>query len=98
MTTFQLVNLIITILLTHLIIFELGRKKGIRDIKRIYENKDKFWIDKNDNATMAGTLSADKIKIKMPTTKTVNWNPNEYKIIKINTENGIIEFKEIKDE
>ena len=60
---------------------------------------DKFWIDKSGNATMVGTLSADKIK--MPTTKTtqtVNWNPNEYKITKIDTENGIIEFEKIKDE
>ena len=58
---------------------------------------DKFWIDKSSNATMVGTLSADKIK--MPTTtQTVNWNPNEYKITKIDTENGIIEFKKIKDE
>ena len=38
MTTFQLVNWIITIVLTHLIFFELGRKKGMKDIKRIYEN------------------------------------------------------------
>ena len=59
---------------------------------------DKFWIDKSGNATMVGTLSADKIKIKMPTTQTVNWNPNEYKITKIDTENGIIEFEKIKDE
>ena len=40
MTTFQLVNWIITILLTHLIIFELGRKKGMKDIKRIYEKHE----------------------------------------------------------
>ena len=59
---------------------------------------DKFWIDKSGNATMVGILSADKIKIKMPTTQTVNWNPNEYKITKIDTENGIIEFKKIKNE
>lgn len=40
MATFQLVNLMITILFTHLIIFELGRKKGMSDIKRIYERKE----------------------------------------------------------
>lgn len=40
MTAFQLVNLVITILLTHLIVFELGRKKGMRDFKRIYERKE----------------------------------------------------------
>ena len=58
---------------------------------------NKFWFDKNSNVVMTGTLSADKIK--MPTTQqTVNWNPNEYKITKIDTENGIIEFKKIKDE
>ena len=58
---------------------------------------DKFWIVKSGNATMVGTLFADKIK--MPTTsQTVNWNPNEYKITKIDTENGIIEFKKINDE
>ena len=57
---------------------------------------DKFWKVKSGNATMTGTLFADKIK--MPTTKTVNWNPNEYKITKIDTENGIIEFEKIKDE
>lgn len=57
---------------------------------------DKFWIVKSSNTTISGTLSADKIK--MPTTKTVNWNPNEYKITKIDIENGIIEFGKIKDE
>jgi len=70
----------------------------MKDIKRIYENKNKFWKDKSGNATMAGILSADKIKIKMPTTQTVNWNPNEYKVTKIDTENGIVEFKEVEDE
>ena len=40
MTTFQLVNWMITILLTHLIIFELGRKKGMKDIKKIYEKHE----------------------------------------------------------
>lgn len=57
---------------------------------------DKFWIDKSGNTKMVGTLFADNIK--MPTTKTVNWNPSEYKITKIDTENGIIEFDKIKDE
>lgn len=84
--------------MTHLIFYELGRKKGMKDIKRIYENENKFSIDKSGNTTIAGTLSADKIKIKMPTTQTVNWNTNEYKITKIDTENGIIEFDKIKDE
>lgn len=57
---------------------------------------DKFWIVKSSNATMTGTLFADKIK--MPTTQIVNWNPEEYELIKINTEKGIIEFKKIEDE
>lgn len=57
---------------------------------------NKFWIDKSGNAKMVGTLFADKIK--MPTTKIVNWNPEEYELIKINTEKGIIEFKKIEDE
>ena len=83
--------------MTHLIFYELGRKKGMKDIKRIYENENKFSIDKSGNTTIAGTLSADKIK--MPTTtQTVNWNPNEYKIAKIDTENGIVEFKEVEYE
>ena len=45
---------------------------------------------------VANTITAKEMEL--PTTQTVSWNPNEYKITKIDTENGIIEFKKIKDE
>ena len=58
---------------------------------------NKFWFDKDSNVVMTGTISADKIKLPT-TTQTVNWNPEEYELIKVDTEKGIIEFKKIEDE
>lgn len=57
---------------------------------------NRFWLDKGGNVVMTGTISA--VKIKSPATQTINWNPEEYELIKVNTEKEIIEFKKIEGE
>lgn len=49
------------------------------------ESVENFKINKRD-------ISIRNAKLNIPKTQDVKWDPEEYKIIRINTDEGIIEF------
>lgn len=54
-----------------------------------------FKVNKNISE---GLIHIDNAEVVIPKSKSINWNPNEYKIKSINTEKGEIVLKALEND